>query len=485
MKRFDPGDQASSFLQDLTNTMQTRVENDSLGTLEVPGNVYWGIHTERAIRNFPISGCRVHASLIKALALVKKACCRANLETGHLASEKAEAIAAACDEIAAGALSDQFPTDAMQGGAGTSTNMNVNEVVANRAIEIKGGTKGDYSLIHPLEDVNLHQSTNDTYPTAVKIAGINGLRSLSLAVAALQGAFQEKERAFGKIVKIGRTQLQEAVPITLGAEFSAFSEAISRDRWRTFNCEERLRVVNLGGTAVGTGIAAPRDYIFLVIEKLREVTGLGLARGENLMGETANADAFVEASAILKTHASNLIKIANDLRLLNFLGEIKLPDIQAGSSIMPGKVNPVVMEAAIQTGIKVIANDSIVSDATSRGTLQINEFFPLLAHAFLESIDLLTNIDHLLAGHVMEIEANEQICRNYFDQSPMIITALLPSVGYVRATELIGEFQREGRHDMRAFLTEKLGKERIDAIFSPYQLTALGYRKHGQDTQGQ
>ncbi len=255
--------------------------------------------------------------------------------------EKAEAIINACDEIAKGRFSDQFPVDALQGGAGTSTNMNLNEVIANRAIEILGGNKGDYSLIHPLEDVNLHQSTNDVYPTAIKVAGIYRLRDLAKAIAELQGAFQEKEKEFAGIIKIGRTELQEAVPITLGAEFSAFAEAISRDRWRTFKCEERLRVVNLGGTAVGTGLAAPQDYIFLVIEKLREVTGLGLSRGENLPAETANADSFVEVSGILKAHAVNLLKIANDLRLMNLLGEIKLPQLQAGSSIMPGKVNPV------------------------------------------------------------------------------------------------------------------------------------------------
>jgi aspartate ammonia-lyase len=462
-----------------------RIEKDMLGSLELPEDVYWGIHTERAILNFPISGYRVNPSLIKAMAMVKKASAMANLETGYLEEKKARAIMAACDEISGGKLSEHFPVDALQGGAGTSTNMNVNEVIANRAIELMGEEKGNYEVIHPLQDVNLHQSTNDTYPTAIKIAGINGLRLLSQAIASLQGAFQEKERDFGKIVKIGRTELQEAVPVTLGAEFSAFSEAISRDRWRTFKCEERLRVVNLGGTAVGTGIAAPRDYIFLAIEKLRDVTGLGLARGENMMGETANADAFVEVSAIFKAHASTLIKIANDLRLLNFLGEIKLPELQAGSSIMPGKVNPVLAEAAIQTGIKVTANDSIISDVASRGTLQINEFLPLLAHAFLESIDLLISINHLLAGHIIKIEADEVKCRHYFDQSPMIITALVPIIGYDRATDMISDFNKEGRKNMRVFLEEKLGKELIDTIFSPYQLTALGFRKHGQDTQGE
>jgi aspartate ammonia-lyase len=464
---------------------KNRIEKDFLGSLELPEDACWGIHTERAIRNFPISGYRVNPSLIKAMAMVKKACAIANMETGFLEEKKAEAIISACDEIAGGALSEHFPVDALQGGAGTSTNMNMNEVIANRAIELLGGRKGNYTLVHPLQDVNLHQSTNDTYPTAIKIAGINGLRSLSQAIAQLQGAFQEKERDFGKIVKIGRTELQEAVPITLGAEFSAFSEAISRDRWRTFKCEERLRVVNLGGTAVGTGIAAPRDYIFLVIEKLRDVTGLGLARGENMMGETANADAFVEVSAIFKSHASNLIKISNDLRLLNFLGEIRLPELQAGSSIMPGKINPVLMEAAIQAGIKVTANDTIVSDVASRGTLQINEFLPLLAYAFLESIDLLINIDQLLSKHIVKIVADELKCRSYFDHSAMIITALVPVIGYEQATQLIQDFYRDGGNNMTAFLTQKFGKQEFDRIFSPYQLTALGFRRHGQDTQGE
>jgi aspartate ammonia-lyase len=453
-----------------------RIEKDLLGELAVPQDAYFGIHTQRALNNFPISGIKVNAVLIKSLAQTKKACSLANLETGHLTPEKGKAIIAACDEIAAGKLSDQFPVDALQGGAGTSTNMNVNEVIANRAIELLGGQKGHYDLIHPLEDVNLHQSTNDVYPTALKVAAIFKLRDLSNTVSGLQGAFQEKEKEFAAIVKLGRTELQEAVPITMGAEFSAFAEAFSRDRWRTFKCEERLRVVNLGGTAVGTGLAAPRDYIFLVIEKLREVTGLGLSRGENILGETANADSFVEVSAILKAHAVNLIKIANDLRLMNLLGEINLPQLQAGSSIMPGKVNPVLAEAAIQVGMKVIANDAIVTDAAARGTLQINEFLPMLAHALLESLDLLININRLLTEHVRGIQANKEKCEEYFNASPMIITALLPVIGYEKATQFITEFSSCGEKNIRLFLEKKLGKELIDKVLSPYQLTALGYK---------
>jgi aspartate ammonia-lyase len=462
-----------------------RIEKDLLGELELPGDAYWGIHTERAIRNFPISGYCINPALVKAIAMVKKASSLANAEAGYLTGDKASAIINACNEIIAGEFADQFPVDALQGGAGTSSNMNVNEVIANRANELLHGEKGDYSLVHPLEDVNLHQSTNDVYPTAVKIAGICGLRKLSQSIAFLQGSFQRKEKEFGRIVKIGRTELQEAVPVTLGAEFSAFSEAISRDRWRTFKCEERLRVVNLGGTAVGTGITSPQDYIFLVIEKLRDITGLGLSRGENLMGETANADSFVEVSGIVKAHAANLIKIANDLRLLNFIGEIKLPPLQAGSSIMPGKVNPVLMEAVMQTGIKVMANDAVVADVASRGTWQINEFLPLLAHVLLESLDMLHNINRLFAEHIDKIVADEGRCRAYFDESPMIMTALLPLIGYDEAMAVIKEFDSTKGKTVREFMEGKFGSEFVEKVFSPYNLTALGFKMYGHNTERQ
>ena len=287
--------------------------------------------------------------------------------------------------------------------------------------------------------------------------------------------------------------------MTLGAEFAAFSEAFSRDRWRTFKSEERLRVVNLGGTAIGTGLTAPRDYIFLVVEKLREITGMGLSRGENLTGETANADVFVEVSGILKAHAANLVKISGDLRLLNFTGEIHLPPVQAGSSIMPGKVNPVIPEAAIQAGLRTMANDSVISDAVSRGTWQINEFLPLIADALLEEIDLLKAASAILARHVRNVVADETRCRAFFDRSPMIVTALLPAIGYERATELMQEYQKlETRigsealpsecraaelPNIRSFLEEKLGKELLERALAPYHLTALGYRTHEYDTK--
>jgi aspartate ammonia-lyase len=461
--------------------MPYRIEKDFLGEKKIPQEAYWGIHTQRALENFPISGYKVNPSLVKALAMVKKGCCQANLELGYLQEKKGEAILLACDEVIEGKFVDQFPVDALQGGAGTSSNMNINEVVANRAVELLGGNKGDDQAVHPIEDVNLHQSTNDVYPTAIKIASIFLFRDLSQTIAQAQGAFQRKEKEFAKIVKVGKTELQEAVPITLGGEFSAFGEALARDRWRTFKCEERLRVVNIGGTAVGTGLSSPRSFIFLVIEKLREITGLGLSRGENLLDATANTDPFVEVSGILKAHASSLIKIANDLRLLHLLGEIELPKLQPGSSIMPGKVNPVALEATMQVGLKVMANDLVVTEACSRSTLQINEFLPLLAHSLLESLDLLIRMNQILAGHVEGITANEAKCREIFDQSPMLITAFLPYIGYDRAAALLKEFFSSGRKNVREFLSEKLGPSLVGKILSPERLISLGYRENDED----
>jgi aspartate ammonia-lyase len=457
--------------------MKCRREKDFLGEKDVPEEAYWGIHTQRALENFPLSGLRVNPSLIRALAMVKKACGLANLEIGYLDEKKGKSILEACEEVIEGKLQDQFPIDALQGGAGTSSNMNINEVVANRAVELLGGKKGDDSKVHPIEDVNLHQSTNDVYPTAVKVAAIFLLRELSQAIARVQGSFQRKEKEFARIVKVGKTELQEAVPMTLGGEFSAFGEAMARDRWRTFKCEERLRVVNLGGTAVGTGLSAPRSYIFLAAEKLREVTGLGLSRGEYLLDATANSDPFVEVSGILKAHASSLSKIANDLRLLHLFGEIELPRLQPGSSIMPGKVNPVALEAVMQVALKVMANDFLVAEACSRSTLQINEFLPLLAHSLLESLDLLIRTDEVLTRHIDGIKADEIRCRESFDRSPMIVTAFLPYIGYDRAGEILQGFLASGRKNVREFLQEKLGMEMVEKILSPERLISLGYRE--------
>lgn len=442
--------------------MKTRTENDLLGEKEIPVDAPWGIHTARALENFPIPGNPVPSSLIDALAQVKKACALANKELGLLCPEKADAIISACDRLP----SDSCPLPALQGGAGTSTNMFINELLASQA----GGA------VHPIEDVNLHQSTNDVYPTAVKVAAIYGLRELADKIETLQGAFQRLESRFAHIPIIGKTELVDAVPLTLGAEFGAFAEAFARDRWRTFKCEERLRVVNLGGTAIGTGLTAPRSYIFLVTEKLREVTGLGLSRGENLIDQTANADVFVEVSGIMKAAASNLLKICGDLRLLQMLKKIKLPAVQAGSSIMPGKVNPVILESVMQIGIKVQANDFIITECASRGSLQINEFMPLLASALLESMELLGTAAGMLAQHADGIEADEAECKRQFFQSLEIVTAFLPILGYERATELVETFKKTARSDFATYLVEELGAEIVEKTLSPQNLMALGYR---------
>ncbi len=456
--------------------MDCRTEKDLLGKKSISTEVYWGIHTQRALDNFNISSIKTPLNLIKALVMVKKAACQANAELGYLSSNKAKAIINACDEITKGDFRNHFPLDSLQGGAGTSTNMNVNEVIANYAIEILDKQKGDYSIIHPIEDVNMHQSTNDVYPTAVKIASILALQDLSKEVAHTQGTFQRKEKAFSKIIKIGRTELQEAVPMTLGSEFAAFAEAISRDRWRIFKSEERLRTVNIGGTAIGTGLGAPRKYIFLVIEKLRNITNLGLSRAENITGDTANTDPFVEVSGMMKAHASNLIKIANDLRLLNLLGEIKLPKTQSGSSIMPGKINPVILEAVIQSSIKVIANDEIITQTTSRSSLQINEFMPLLAASLLESFEVLLNCNRLFSHHLDGISADADRCMQYLSKSETIVTAFVPHIGYEQCESLLKKFHESTNDNLRAFLAQELGSELVNQILSPFALTALGYK---------
>jgi aspartate ammonia-lyase len=447
--------------------MNTRTEQDFIGKMELPADAPWGIHTARALQNFPIPGTPVPASLIRALAQVKTACVLTNKELGLLCTEKADAIV---DEASSFVQDEPCVLPALQGGAGTSTNMYMNEILA------RGATKRCGQSVHPIEDVNLHQSTNDVYPTAVKVAAIQGLRTLAESVEQLQGAFQRLESRFAHIPTIGKTELVDAVPLTLGAEFGAFAEAFARDRWRTFKCEERLRVVNLGGTAVGTGLTAPRSYIFLVTDKLREITGLGLSRAENLIDQTANADAFVEVSGILKACASNLLKICGDLRLLHMNKKIKLPAVQAGSSIMPGKVNPVILESVMQIGIKVQANDFIITECASRGSLQINEFMPLLASALLESLELLNAGAKMLANHAEGIVADEAECARQFFQSLEIVTAFLPSIGYERATELVEAFKKTDRTDFLIYLKEELGADLVEKTLAPQNLMALGHR---------
>jgi aspartate ammonia-lyase len=428
-----------------------RTENDFLGARELPDTSRHGIHTLRALENFPLLGSPVHPGLARAYGAVKLAAARTNRALGHFPDEAmAGAIEQACAELLDGSLAADIVVDALQGGAGTSTNMNVNEVIANRALELLGRPRGSYAEVSPSDHVNLHQSTNDTFPTALRVAAIWGLRGLERAVLSLQEAFQDRERAFAHVVKIGRTEYQDAVLTTLGREMGAYAEALGRDRWRLAKCEERLRVVNLGGTAIGTGLAAPREYIFRVTDALREITGLGLARAENLVEATQNADVFVEVSGLMKALAASLIKISGDLRLLSSgpeggFAEIRLPARQAGSSIMPGKVNPVVPEAVTQAALLAIGRDQALTSAVSMGSLELNPFLPLVAHCLLGNFDLLAQASSLLATHcVAGIEADEAACRRHVENATASATALLPLIGYARASELVALARAEG-----------------------------------------
>jgi aspartate ammonia-lyase len=463
----------------------TRRERDFLGHRDLDPALRYGLQTVRALENFPLLGRPVHPGLARAFGAVKLAAARTNRNLGYLQHGPiAAALEQACHELFDGRLAAEIVVDALQGGAGTSTNMNVNEVLANRALELLGAPHGDYDRVSPSEAVNLHQSTNDTFPTALRIAAIWGLRSLETAVVALQEAFQAKERALAHVVKVGRTEMQDAVLTTLGREMGAYAEALTRDRWRLNKCEERLRVVNLGGTAIGTGLAAPRDYIFRVVDELREITGLGLARAENLVEATQNADVFVEVSGLLKALASTLVKVCGDLRLLASgpdagLAEIRLPARQAGSSIMPGKVNPVIPEAVTQAALLAISHDQAVTLAAALGSLELNAFLPLVAHALLESLDLLGRACDILCRHcVVGIEANEAGCRRQVENATASATALLPVIGYERATALVEEAQRTGQGLKEVAVTSgAVTAAQFDELTSAEAVCRLGFTR--------
>ena len=427
-----------------------RIEHDTLGSKPVPDNALYGIHTQRALENFGVSGRPVRIELIRAITLVKKACALTHKELDALPHDIADAIVAACDDVLAGKHDDAFVTDALQGGAGTSTHMNVNEVLANLALLKLGGRLGDYNRVSPLDHVNHGQSTNDVYPSALRIAAIFLVRELADALAKLQEALQKKEQAFADIRKLGRTQLMDAAPITLGHEFGAYAQAIARDRWRIYKVEERLRQINLGGTAVGTGAAADRRYTFRVAEILRDLTGLGLARAEYPMDLTQNNDVFVEVSGLLKACAVNLIKISSDLRLLNSgprggLGEIRLEARQVGSSIMPGKVNPVIPECVAQCAMQVIAHDSAITLAAASGQLELNAFLPLMADALLDSLTLLRNaVTRFREACIDTLEADPAACARHLDASTAPALLLVPLLGYDAAAALAKESLETG-----------------------------------------
>ena len=458
-----------------------RIEHDLLGARNVPADALHGIYTERALENFPLASRPVNPALIHAYGAVKLACAQTSHELGRWDGITYGAIRNACLEMIEGRLDSFIRVDALQGGAGTSTNMNVNEVLANRALQLVGKPLGEYQIVSPIEDINLYQSTNDTYPTALKVAAIQLLRGLQQEVVGLLEEFQRKEQQFAHVVKVGRTQLQDAVLITLGREMGAYAEAFARDRWRIYKCEERLRIVNLGGTAIGTGLSAPRQYIFRVVEHLREITNLGLARAENLVECTQNADVFVEVSGILKASATNLLKIATDLRLLSSgpdagFGEIRLPPRQAGSSIMPGKVNPVIPEAVSQAAMVVMSNDQAIAMACAMGNLELNAFLPLVADALLGNLDLLRNACRIFREHcVAGIEANETRCRSSVEGASASLTAMVEMLGYEKAQELAIRARAEGK-SIRNVAVEAgcLSPEQFDLLVSPESVSRLG-----------
>jgi aspartate ammonia-lyase len=359
--------------------------------------------------------------------------------------------------------------------------MNVNEVLANRTLQILGRPLGEYTTISPLEDINLHQSTNDTYPTSLRIAAIAEIKILETEITGLLEEFQRKEKEFAGIVKIGRTEMQDAVLTTLGRTMSAYAEALARDRWRIYKCIERLRVVNLGGTAIGTGISAPRMYIFRAVEHLREITGMNLSRAENLVEATQNTDVFVEVSGMLKACATNLLKICGDLRLLSSgpnagINEINLPERQAGSTIMPGKVNPVIPEAATQAALVVMGNDQCIASACSMGNLELNAFMPLIADKLLESIQLLANTCSVLRRLcVSGIEANSDVCRKHVENATATVAAMVDAIGYDKAEAVALAAAKEGKSIKQVIIeTGLLSAERFDHFTSPEQIMKLG-----------
>ncbi|MFW5790032.1 MAG: aspartate ammonia-lyase [Bacillota bacterium] len=461
--------------------MQTREERDSIGKKEVPVDAYYGIQSLRAAENFKITDLKIHPRLVRALAKVKKAAVISNREIGLLSEEKAGAIIQACDEVAGGSLQEQFIVDAVQGGAGTSINMNMNEVLANRATEILGGDKGDYMVIHPNNHVNMGQSTNDVIPTAVRVAVINMLEELSGKIEELHLAFKDKAVEFNEVIKMGRTQLQDAVPIRLGQEFNAYATSLLRDKKRIKNTIDDLLIINLGATAIGTGLNADLEYVNNVTCVLNEITGREFEQAEDLVDATQNVDALVGVSSVLKTAATNLSKIANDLRLLSSgprtgINEINLPAVQPGSSIMPGKVNPVIPEVVNQVAFQIIGNDTTVTMAAEAGQLELNVMQPVLIYNLFQSIEMLKNsIDTFNKNCIQGIEANAERCKNLVENSVGIITAINPHVGYEAASRIAKRALEENKSVKSIILEEGiLSEEELDKILNPHEMTEPG-----------
>lgn len=460
---------------------QYRSEHDSVGEKAVPKDVYYGVQSLRAAENFHITGLTMHPELINSIAEIKKASAITNLEIGLLDKRVAEAIVHACDEIVSGKLHEAFIVDPIQGGAGTSLNMNANEVIANRAIELLGGQKGDYTLVNPNDHVNYGQSTNDVFPSAGKLTVLKLLVRTQIQLERLYKALDAKAAEFDGVLKMGRTQMQDAVPIRLGQEFRAYSEAIRRDIARFERAKDEMRCLNMGGTAIGTGINADEQYLRRIIPNLSKVTGLSLVQAFDLIDATQNLDEFVAVSGAVKTCAVNLSKMSNDLRLMSSgprcgFGEINLPPKQNGSSIMPGKVNPVIPEVVNQVAFNIIGNDMTVTMAAEAGQLELNAFEPIIFYNLIQSVETLTYAVHTFVDNcVTGITANRERCRDLVENSVGIITALCPHVGYEKAAQLAKQAIETGASVRKLILDEGLlDKEALDKILDPYSMTEPG-----------
>jgi len=454
-----------------------REEKDSIGTKQVPTDAYYGVQTLRAAENFRITRSKCHPELIKAIVEIKMAAAIANRDAGVLAQSVADAMVKACQEILEGKLVENFIVDEFQGGAGTSLNMNANEVVANRAIELLGGCKGDYTIVHPNDHVNCGQSTNDVYPSAGKIATIRLLKKAIGALHDLKTAFSKKAEEFSDIIKMGRTEMQDAVPISFGQLFNAYASAVARDIERFKKAINELSVLNLGGTAIGTGINADASYIKNIVPVTSKITGLRLTQATDLVDATQNLDVFVYVSGIVKACATTVSKISNDIRLMSSgprtgFNEINIPAKQNGSSIMPGKINPVIPEVMNQIAFNVMGNDTTITLAAEGGQLELNAFEPVIFYCLFESLDTLTNgIKGFASGCIDGITVNTDKCRDDVDSSIGIVTALCPSIGYTEAARIAKKALKEGKN-IRDLLIEQqlLSKDEIEEILDPYQM---------------
>jgi aspartate ammonia-lyase len=461
--------------------VEVRLEKDFLGSKEVPADAYYGIQTLRAVENFPITGYRIHEELIRALAIVKKSAALANMEIKQLTPRLGNAIVQAAQEMIEGKWLDQFIVDPIQGGAGTSINMNANEVIANRAIEILGGKKGDYFTLSPNSHVNMAQSTNDAFPTAIHIATLSLIEKLTATMEEMLDVFRKKAKQFDGIIKMGRTHLQDGVPIRLGQEFEAYSRVLERDIKRIKRTREHLYEVNMGATAVGTGLNADPRYIRRVVELLAAESGFPLVNAEHLVDATQNTDAYTEVSAALKVCMINMSKIANDLRLLGSgpragLGELMLPPRQPGSSIMPGKVNPVMAEVMNQVAFQVMGNDHTICLASEAGQLELNVMEPVLVFNLIQSLSMMNQVFKVFRIHCLEgIEANVERCREYVEKSVGVITALNPHLGYEVVARIAREAILTGRSVRElCLLYNVLTEDELNLILDPYEMTNPG-----------